>query len=59
MSSEPTLDCQDCGAPVRKLTPAEQQEVAANPYNFVVYCVPCRIDRKKEQDGQPHRGYSL
>lgn len=33
-----TLDCQLCGDVVRVLTPAEAQQVAANPYNFIVYC---------------------
>lgn len=34
----PTLDCQACGNVVKILTPGEAQQVAANPYNFVVYC---------------------
>ncbi|WIE81271.1 hypothetical protein [Curtobacterium sp. MCSS17_016] len=38
MHDDPTLDCQTCGEPVRVLTYAEQQQVAANPYNYVVYC---------------------
>lgn len=42
MSREPTLDCQDCGAVVKKLTHDEAQMVAANPYNYVAYCPPCR-----------------
>jgi hypothetical protein len=33
-----TLDCQACGNVVRVLTAAEAQRVAANPYDFVVYC---------------------
>jgi hypothetical protein len=33
-----TLDCQACGNVVKVLTPAEVQMVAANPYNFIVYC---------------------
>ena len=43
MSEEfmPTLDCQDCGTVVRRLTRAEAHEVAANPYNFIVYCWDC------------------
>jgi uncharacterized protein with PIN domain len=42
---ESTLDCQDCGDVVRTLSPAEQQEVAERPYDFVVYCRSCRRDR--------------
>lgn len=38
---EPVLECQDCGAVVRKLTPAEAREVAARPYDFIVYCGRC------------------
>lgn len=37
----PTLDCQDCGRVLRRLTPAEAQQVAANPYNFIGYCPQC------------------
>ena len=40
--SQPTLDCQDCGMVLRKLTDAEAQQVAENPYNFTVYCATCR-----------------
>jgi len=43
---ESTLDCQDCGDVVRTLTAAEAQEVAERPYDFVVYCVRCRNDRR-------------
>lgn len=42
MSEPSTLDCQDCGNVVRRLTDAEAQQVADNPYNFVVYCASCR-----------------
>jgi hypothetical protein len=45
MIQNPTLDCQDCGAVVKKLTDAEAQKVADNPYNYVVYCVSCRSYR--------------
>lgn len=45
---EPTLDCQDCGDVVRRLTLAEAQQVAANPYNYIVYCTICRRDRARE-----------
>lgn len=40
--TDPTLDCQQCGDPVRTLSPAEQQQVAADPYAFIVYCGSCR-----------------
>jgi len=53
--SQPTLDCQDCGGIVRKLSDAEAQEVAANPYNFVVYCPVCRRIRQREYE-QRHAG---
>ena len=36
--SEPTLDCQTCGKVLRVLSPAENQQVALNPQNFIVYC---------------------
>jgi hypothetical protein len=49
---QPTLDCQDCGNVVRKLTGAEAQEVAANPYNFVVYCHVCKAVRQREYEGR-------
>lgn len=42
MTDWPTIDCQDCGAILQKLTPAQAQLVAANPYNFVAYCKTCR-----------------
>jgi hypothetical protein len=44
-----TLDCQDCGDVVRKLTDSEALEVAREPYNFIVYCWSCKRDRMKEQ----------
>ncbi|WP_159600239.1 hypothetical protein [Agromyces humi] len=37
----PTLDCQDCGRVLRKLTPAEAQRVAYRPYSFIVFCNDC------------------
>lgn len=55
MSDQPTLDCQDCGDVVRKLTDAEQQEVADRPYDFVVYCRTCRVIRQREYE-QRHAG---
>ena len=44
-----TLDCQDCGDVVRRLSPSEAQEVAQAPYSFIVYCELCRADRAREQ----------
>jgi hypothetical protein len=38
---EPTLECQDCGVVIRRLTQAEAQCVADRPYDFIVYCRPC------------------
>jgi hypothetical protein len=38
MNLEPVLECQICGEVVRKLTDSEAQQVAANPYNFIVTC---------------------
>lgn len=39
---EPVLECQQCGDVVQRLSEAEAQMVAANPYNFIVYCPPCK-----------------
>lgn len=39
---EPVLECQNCGEVVRRLSEEEAQRVAANPYNFIVYCAGCR-----------------
>lgn len=36
-----TLDCQDCGTVIKHLEPVEAAMVAANPYNFIVYCWDC------------------
>lgn len=41
-----TLDCQDCGDVIKRLTPSEAQQVAANPYNYIGYCIPCIRDRR-------------
>lgn len=36
------LECESCGDVVKpNLSPAEQQKVADNPDNFVVYCYAC------------------
>lgn len=45
MNHEPTLDCQTCGTPLRRLTLAEAQMVAANPYNYIVDCYACARER--------------
>lgn len=45
---EPTLDCQACGDVMRYLTPAEAQEVAQRPYDFVVFCPECAPDAIEE-----------
>lgn len=39
--SEPTLDCQDCGEVVMRLSVAEAQRVAEKPYDYVVWCFAC------------------
>lgn len=49
-----TLDCQQCGAPLRTLSPAEEQQVAAAPYNFVVYCRSCRDDIRQRLADDPN-----
>jgi uncharacterized protein with PIN domain len=40
--NESTLDCQDCGAILKRLTNAEAQQVADNPYNFIAFCRSCQ-----------------
>ena len=42
MIEDPVLECQDCGEVVKRLTRAEEAQVADRPYNFVVYCRRCR-----------------
>lgn len=39
------LECQDCGAVLRRLTPAEAQQMADRPDDFVAYCSDCRRAR--------------
>ena len=39
------LYCQDCGREVRRLSIAEAKKVAADPYNYIVFCIVCRKDR--------------
>jgi RNase P subunit RPR2 len=41
----PTLNCQDCGRIVMELTHAEARRVAERPYDFIVYCSECRLER--------------
>lgn len=48
LGREETLDCQDCGAVLRVLTPAEAQQVARDPYKFIAYCGWCGQTRQKE-----------
>lgn len=38
------LECQDCGAILKELSPTEQQKVARDPYNFIFYCRTCLKD---------------
>ena len=45
MYDNPVLECQDCGVVLRELTLAEAQQVAANPYNFIVFCKLCQRDQ--------------
>jgi uncharacterized CHY-type Zn-finger protein len=40
--TQPTLDCQTCGVVLKKLSAAEAQQVALNPYNYVVFCGQCK-----------------
>lgn len=48
MPNEPAvLECQDCGRFLRYLSNAEEQKVAANPYNYIIYCGPCGDVRKR------------
>jgi hypothetical protein len=48
MIDNPVLECQDCGSVVRKLTQTEDQAVAANPYNFIVFCRECAAHQNGE-----------
>ena len=39
MNAIENLECHDCGALIRKLTPTEARQLAANPlYTFAVNC---------------------
>ncbi len=42
------LECQQCGEVLLELSPKEAQQVAANPYNYIVYCKYCKISVEKE-----------
>lgn len=35
---ELTLDCQDCGAVLKTLTPAQAGQIADHPERFIVFC---------------------
>lgn len=52
MLDDPVLECQDCGAVLRTLSPAEAQKVAANPYNYVLYCALCQDIGQDRSRGQ-------
>ncbi len=43
------LLCQDCGNLIRKLDPDEVQDIIANPYNWVVYCITCHRDHEADE----------
>lgn len=47
MQDDPVIECQDCGRVIRTLTPAEAQQVAARPYNFIVFCYPCKQENER------------
>lgn len=49
MLDQPVLECQDCGRVLRTLSPAEAQQVADNPYNFIFFCVPCQRVKEEAQ----------
>jgi uncharacterized protein with PIN domain len=38
----PTLDCQDCGEPIRVLTQRQARMLAETPYEFLAYCPDCK-----------------
>jgi len=45
--TESWIECQSCGRQMYgPLTAAEQQQVAANPNAFVVWCPACRDDQR-------------
>lgn len=48
MFNDSVLECQDCGEIILRLSDAEAQKVANNPYNFVVWCESCRRQLRKQ-----------
>jgi hypothetical protein len=56
MTYEPTLDCQRCGDVVRELSPAEAQQVARHPYDFIVFCARCKREVEREMRREAARG---
>lgn len=50
-----TLDCQDCGEVIRRLSMGEAQRVAHNPENFIVWCRPCGRAQARELEKQHRR----
>ena len=40
-----TLDCQDCGRVLARLTPEQAPRVAEKPYDYMLRCVECRKGR--------------
>lgn len=43
-----TLDCQDCGKPVRSLTPEQAREVASRPQDHATACPDCAAADEEE-----------
>jgi hypothetical protein len=43
------LECQQCGTVLKRLSPAESQRVALNPYGFVAFCGPCGSERHQKE----------
>lgn len=46
MIDDPVLECQDCGRILLRLSLAQAQQVADNPYNFIAHCGPCQTDQR-------------
>lgn len=57
MFDSATLDCQDCGAIVRRLSWDEAQKVANDPYAFIAFCHEHGKARMEEINNQ--RGATL
>jgi predicted nucleic acid-binding Zn-ribbon protein len=47
ITTEETLDCQGCGMPLVRLSPQQTQQVAARPYNYIVWCPGCQRDERR------------